>query len=335
MIRIFAFCLTLLTSVLVQAQFNTIIIDASNDGYYPNLLDAKSFGYKYNHKKDSLYFKFQFDALSSEQSKSIGLNVLISINEADLDKFYFYGKQNIYESWNYSLSVSVKKQYDGTYDGFVGINDAKGFNNYLSPEGVPKDLLSLKEDNISIKVNLESKEIILGLLRSDLIPNNFFTKDSIIIGISAAVGTYALFNDDLYSPNLKITLKTSDTFQKKTSPETKVNQVETLVQQTNPEIYRVEHTIAKAEKNLYPIKNNDDDPYFVKKVYPNFVDFEFTFNLNSSLTINVIKLFSPEGKEVFRGYTNVVNVEKLVPGQYTLVVKTNNGFELRELVNVK
>ena len=184
----------LLTFNVASAQtFTSIATDAMNDGSAPNLLDGTELEYSYDAVSDSIIFKTTVTNLSPNLS-AFGVNIMVNIPGGG-STFNFWGSNNM-NPFHRLLTVWVTGTPPSSYTGTIGISDAAGVTatNYAS----------LSSNNISIVAGANT--IILRVKRSDLIPDSYFTTNTITCATAGAVGSNQVWNDDIYSPNGTMTI---------------------------------------------------------------------------------------------------------------------------------
>ncbi len=191
---ILLFVFGLLISNMTSAQtFTGIATDAFNDGSNPNLLDGISLEYHYDAASDTLSFRANVINLSSNSS-AFGVNVMVNIPGGG-STFNFWGTNNM-NPFHRLLTVWVTGTAPSNYTGTIGISDASGVS--------AQNYTSLSSNNIAISA--VGNNIVLKLKRSDLIPDTYFSGNTITCGVAGAVGSNTAWNDDIYSPSGSMTI---------------------------------------------------------------------------------------------------------------------------------
>lgn len=194
MSKIYSLLILALFSFSSFAQWTTVTTDAVGDGASPALFDGTEFSYRYDQASDSLYFKLDIDNLSMSNSGAVGVNVMVNIPGGG-STFNFWGNDNT-DPYHFLLTAWVTGSAPSNYSGTVGIGSGGSPNNVIM-------------NNLSINVDVPNKSIVIGVDRNDLVPDMFFSGNSITVVAAAAVGSNMAWNDDLYQPGASITITKS------------------------------------------------------------------------------------------------------------------------------
>lgn len=178
--------LVLFCSTTVSAQWNALETDIAGDGSYPNLLDGISFEYMHDVETDSLWFRVTVAELNEEQSTNVGVNIMVwfPTPAADESLFNFWSAGNGI-AWHRLLTAWVTGTAPNNYTGTMGISKGAGVNN--------SDFTGVVDD-LSIQVNMDDNTIIIGMNRTDLIPDDQLGQ---AVEIASAVGSSMSWNDDI------------------------------------------------------------------------------------------------------------------------------------------
>lgn len=186
----------LLLLLLMSAPFflkaqtwTEVLTDAANDGMSPNLLDGTKLEFRHNKTTDSLWFRITTPNLDNTKATQVGVNVMVNIPEA-APSFKFWGAQNK-ASYHKLLTAWVVGTAPSNYTGTIGIGNAGGI--------AGSKYTNVHKNNLTIRVNVAEKNIVIGVKRKDLITDaEFKGKKKMSVGVAAAVGSNNGWNDDLY-----------------------------------------------------------------------------------------------------------------------------------------
>lgn len=186
----------LLLLLLMSAPFflkaqtwTELLTDAANDGANPSLLDGTKLEFRQNKTTDSLWFRITTPNLDNTKATQVGVNVMVNIPEA-APTFKFWGAQNK-APYHKLLTAWVIGSAPSNYTGTIGIGNAGGI--------AGSKYNNVHKDNLTIRVNVAEKNIVIGVKREHLITNaEFKGKKNLSVGIAAAVGAHNGWNDDLY-----------------------------------------------------------------------------------------------------------------------------------------
>lgn len=194
--KMYTSIIILLALNLTAQNWQTISTDPTGDGSNPSLLDGTKFSYWYNQSTDSLWFEVETANLNNSNSQAMGVNIMANVAGAG-QTFNFWGAQNS-APYHFLLTAWVTGSAPSSYSGTIGVSNASGVNSM--------NYTSLSQNNLTIRVNVATKKIVIGLLRKDLIPDAQFSGSSVTVKVAAAVGSNQVWNDDVYSPNGEMTL---------------------------------------------------------------------------------------------------------------------------------
>lgn len=189
------FFVGLCTGALGQSWTN-ITTDASNDGATAGLLDGTALDYYYDNTADSLWFRITTSNMNSSNSMALGFNVMVNYSGGG-STFNFWGTNN-----NNAFHRLVTGWVTGTppsnYSGTMGIANSSGVSS--------SNYTNVANNNLDIVVTVSANTIVVGMPRTDLIPNSAMGTP---IVTAAAVGSNQSWNDDIYSASGTMTVGTS------------------------------------------------------------------------------------------------------------------------------
>lgn len=192
--------IVLLCLNLSAQNWQTISTDVSGDGATAGLLDGTDFSYWYNASTDSLWFRVTTSNLNGTNSQAMGVNIMVNIPGGS-QTFNFWGSSNT-DPYHFLLTAWVTGSAPSAYSGTIGVANATGVSG--------QNYTNSSHNNLTIRVDIASKTIVVGLLRDDLIPDALFSGNSITVKTAAAVGSNQFWNDDIYSSNGSMTLTKSN-----------------------------------------------------------------------------------------------------------------------------
>lgn len=186
--------ITLLVFVLLTfslpsiAQWNSLDTDPSGDGNDPELLDGLEYEYMHDLESDSLFFRIKVTDISDPQSMNIGVNLMVwfPYPNANESLFSFWSPGNTVE-WHRLLTVWITGTAPDNYSGVTGISSGSDVNN---------NNYNAIADDLTVRVSTTDNTIIIGMNRSDFIPDDQIGEN---VEIAGAVGSSMAWNDDLIS----------------------------------------------------------------------------------------------------------------------------------------
>src|SRR5215471_5857567 len=182
-LRILALLIVLPLGRLGQGQaFSTpqiwtvLAFDAKDDGRDPSLPDAAQLSYRYDKQEDMLWFRVSLYGKPNEEA--FGVNIVLDTGGDDAAKMNWWGANKDFK-FDKLVTAWVTRR-EGTYEGTIGVGDAKGVK--------AKNINNLLQNNV--KIEIEGDSIILGIRRTDI-------ADKMKMNLIAAVGSNEQWNDDV------------------------------------------------------------------------------------------------------------------------------------------
>lgn len=185
-LRFLLLLLFIATSSVASAQWISVETDEVGDGVDPSLLDGVLLEYMHDLSKDSLWFRISTSDISDAQSMDVGVNIMVwyPAPSADESLFNFWSPGNSI-AWHRLLTVWVTGSSPSNYSGTMGISKGVDVDNFIF-NGVV--------DGLKVIVDREDNFIIVGMNRSDLIPDDQLGQ---AVELSSAVGSSMAWNDDI------------------------------------------------------------------------------------------------------------------------------------------
>lgn len=196
---------TLLFFVFLQinvcfGQWTPLLSDPAGDGSSANLLDVVKLDYQYDSEADYLWFRLATSEINESQAMNVGVNIMTGFGNgftAEESIFTFWGGAN---NLLYSriLTAWVTGTAPDNYSGILGTAGASGADS---------NQFEQISNDVSIEVNVNDNEIIIGVNRADLIPNHRLGTN---VTIAAAVGSSTAWNDNIFDSSENTTITIAD-----------------------------------------------------------------------------------------------------------------------------